>query len=162
MRDRIHYLTPEGLQKVRKELEHLTSIKRREIASRLEFAIQQGDISENADYEVAKQDQAFNEGKIKELEEIMLGARIIEGDLTADCVQIGSRVTVAEEGFPPETYTIVGPTEADPASGRISHESPVGAALLDLRVGEIAQVDTPGGQLELTVTEIGFDVIEQV
>ena len=154
MKDRINYLTPEGLDKVRQELQVLTTVKRREIAERLEFAIKQGDISENADYEVAKQDQALIEGRIKELENIVLTAKIIENTPVTGEVQVGSRVTVLEDGFPPETYTIVGPTEAEPANGRISHESPVGAALLGKRVGDVAQVQTPGGTVELVINDI--------
>lgn len=154
MKDRIHYLTPEGRAKVRQELEFLTTVKRREIAERLEFAIKQGDISENADYDVAKQDQALIEGRIKELENILLTAKIIENTPITGEVQVGSQVTVHEEGFPPETYTIVGPTEAMPANGLISHESPVGAALLGKRVGDVALVHTPGGTLELVITDI--------
>ena len=154
MQERIHYLTPDGLQQVREELELLRTVKRMEIAERLNFAIMQGDISENADYEVAKQDQGFNEGRIRELELILLQARIIEGDIPTDDVQVGNKVTVMEEGLAPETYTIVGPTEASPSNGRISHESPVGSALLGKRVGEIARILTPGGVLELTVVAI--------
>ena len=154
MKDRIHYLTPEGLAKVRQELEILTQVKRREIAERLEFAIKQGDISENADYEVAKQDQAFIEGKISELEDIVLRAEIIEKKPVTGEVQVGSLVTVREDGYPPETYTIVGPTEAEPSNGRISHESPVGAALLGKRVGDVAKIATPSGELDLEITEI--------
>jgi transcription elongation factor GreA len=154
MVDRIQYLTPEGLQKVKDELEHLRTVKRGEIAERLAFAIQQGDISENADYEVAKQEQAFNEGRIADLEAIVRHARIIQEVKTTDEVGIGNRVTVAEDGFPPETYTIVGPAEAQPEDGRISYESPVGAALLGKRLGEVAHITTPAGVLELTITAI--------
>jgi transcription elongation factor GreA len=153
MIDRVQYLTPEGLQKVKDELEHLRTVKRREIAERLAFAIQQGDISENADYEVAKQEQAFNEGRIADLEAILRHARIIK-EVKTDEVGIGNRVTVAEDGCPPETYTIVGPAEAEPEKGRISYESPVGAALLGKRLGDVAQIKTPAGVLELTITAI--------
>jgi transcription elongation factor GreA len=155
MKDRTHYLTPEGLEKVNRELEYLSTVKRSEIAERLGFAIQQGDISENADYEVAKQEQAFNEGKIKDLEAVLRHARIIESDIPTDEVRVGNRVTVVEEGFPPETYTIVGPTEAAPEKGRISHESPVGSALLGKRVGDTIAIKTPAGELALTVSAIG-------
>lgn len=155
MRDRVHYLTPDGLEKVRKELDVLTTIKRNEIAERLGFAIQQGDISENADYEVAKQEQAYNEGRIKDLEEILRNAKIIEGGIPTDHVDVGNQVTVVEEGFPPETYTIVGPAEASPAEGLISHESPVGSALLGRRVGDTVRVVTPSGELQLTISAIG-------
>ena len=154
MKERVHYLTPSGLKKVKKELEYLSTVKRQEIADRLQFAIQQGDISENADYEVAKQDQAYNEGKIRELELVVLQAKLIEDDGSKDEVKVGCKVTVAEEGFPPETYTIVGPTEASPSNGRISHESPVGAALLGKRVGDLAHVQTPSGQIEFQITAI--------
>jgi transcription elongation factor GreA len=154
MIDRVHYLTPEGLKKVKDELEHLRTVKRNEIAERLTFAIQQGDISENADYEVAKQEQAFNEGRIADLEAILRHAKVIQEVSTTDEVGIGNRVTVAEDGFEPETYSIVGPAEAQPELGRISYESPVGAALLGKRVGDIARVKTPAGALELTITAI--------
>ncbi len=154
MKERIHYLTPAGLQKVQEEIKLLSTVKRQEIADRLTFAIQQGDISENADYEVAKQDQAFVEGRIQDLEAVLRHAKIIENDTSLDEVQVGSRVTVTEDGFSPETYTIVGPTEAYPANGFISHESPVGVSLLGKRVGEKACVQTPGGQIEFTITSI--------
>jgi transcription elongation factor GreA len=142
------------MQKVHKDLEYCSTVKRTEIAERLGFAIQQGDISENADYEVAKQEQAFNEGKIKDLEAVLRHAKIIEENVPTDTVGVGNRVTVVEEGFPPETYTIVGPTEASPANGRISHESPVGAALIGKQVGETIQVETPAGELALTIAQI--------
>jgi transcription elongation factor GreA len=154
MKDRVHYLTPEGLERVQQELAYLSTVKRVEISERLGFAIQQGDISENADYEVAKQEQAYNEGRIKDLEEILRHAKIIEGIISTDYVDVGNQVTVVEEGFPPETYTIVGPAEASPADGRISHESPVGSALLGRRVGDIVRITTPSGELELTIAAI--------
>ena len=155
MKDRIHYLTPDGLKKVNQELEYLSTVKRTEIAERLGFAIQQGDISENADYEVAKQEQAFNEGRIKDLEAILRHAKIIEDNIPTDEVGVGNQVTVVEEGFPPETYTIVGPTEAYPENGRISHESPVGSALLGRHVGDVVEISTPAGIRALTVSAIG-------
>ena len=159
MKNRIHYLTPNGLKKVQGELERLSTIKRIEIAERLGFAIQQGDISENADYEVAKQEQAFNEGRIKDLQAILRHAKIIEKNTPTDKVRVGNCVTVVEEGFPSETFTIVGPTEASPSSGRISHESPVGAALLGKLIGDLARVKTPGGELKLKVVMIGPGVL---
>lgn len=154
MKDRVHYLTPDGLLKVRDELEYLTRVKRIEIAERLSFAIQQGDISENADYEVAKQEQAFNEGKIKELETVLRQAKIIENHAPTGEVQVGNRVTVSEADSPPEAYTIVGPTEASPENGLISHESPVGAALLGKRIGDTVQIKTPAGEINLTISAI--------
>lgn len=152
--DRVYYLTPDGLNQVRQELEHLSTVKRTEIAERLTFAIQQGDITENADYEVAKQDQGFNEGRIRELEAILHQAKIIENNSATDKVRVGNRVTVVEEGHPAETYAIVGSTEASPGSGLISHESPVGAALLGKQVGDMVRVATPSGELVLKVAAI--------
>lgn len=154
MDDQIHYLTREGLEKVKKELEFLTKFKRQEIADRLEFAIKQGDISENADYEIAREDMGFNEGRISELENIIINAKLITNNALKDTIQVGSRVTVCEQGFPPETYTIVGPTEASPADGLISNKSPVGSALLGKRVGDIARISTPNGQIEMEITAI--------
>ncbi len=154
MKDRVHYLTPDGLLKVQKELEYLSSVKRFEIAERLSFAMEQGDISENADYEVDKQDQAFKEGKIKDLGTVLRQARIIENNVPTGEVQVGSRVTVTEADSPPEVYTIVGPTEASPENGLISHESPVGAALLGRRIGDTVQIITPAGELDLTISAI--------
>lgn len=154
MEDRIHYLTPGGLQSISHELEHLSTVKRREIAERLSSAIQQGDITENADYQVAKQEQAFNEGRIRDLEAVLRQAKMIEENVPTDEVRVGSRVTVMEEGFPAETYMIVGPTETSPGSGLISNESPVGAALLGRHVGDRVRVETPSGELVLRITAI--------
>ncbi len=154
MMDRVHYLTPDGLQKVQDELESLSTERRTAIAERLAAAIQQGDISENADYEVAKQDQGFNEGRIKDLQAILRRAKIIGDNLPTGEIQVGSQVTVTEDGTLPEVFNIVGPTEASPANGRISHESPVGAALLGRKVGETVQIETPAGSLELTIVAI--------
>lgn len=154
MKERVQYLTPEGLQKIKDEVEFLSNVKRRQIADRLSFAIQQGDISENADYEVAKQEQAFNEGRIMDLESILRHAKIIEEPTSNDEVQVGCQVTVSEDGYPPDVYSIVGPAEAEPANGRISHESPVGAALLGKRVGDKVRVETPGGELVLEIVAI--------
>ena len=109
----INYLTPEGETKLKAELEELKGPKRDELAARLRSAIQMGDLSENADYHKAKEDQGFLEGRIQEIEAILRHAVIIE-KTTGDTVSIGSRVTIQEEDFAPETYHIVGPTEADP------------------------------------------------
>ncbi|MEN8097903.1 MAG: transcription elongation factor GreA [Chloroflexota bacterium] len=155
MNDRTHYLTEEGLEKVKQELDLRTGVKRNEIADRLQFAIQQGDISENADYEVAKEDQAFNEGHIRQLENIVRHATIIQDVTTTDVVQIGSKVTVKENDSNPETYTIVGAPEAAPSEGKISNESPLGSALLGKRTGEEAVISAPTGKLVFVVTSIG-------
>jgi transcription elongation factor GreA len=148
------YLTPEGEAKLRAELEELKGPRRDELALRLRSAIQMGDLSENADYKKAKEDQGFLEGRIQEIEAILRNAVTIEKKAGSDTVVIGSHVTIQEEGEPAETYHLVGPTEADPRSGRISHESPIGKALLDKRVGDDAQAETPGGIITFKILKI--------
>jgi len=139
------FLTQEGVQKLRQELEHLTTVRRQELAERLRAAIQHGDISENADYEHAKNEQAFVEGRILLLEETLKNAKIIQADGPSDTVRLGSQVTVVEDGSEPEEFHIVGPMEADPRQGRISNESPLGRALLGCRAGDDVTVEAPGG-----------------
>jgi transcription elongation factor GreA len=150
------YVTKEGLEKIKQELEHLKGEKREEISQRLEVAISHGDLSENADYAYAKQEQAFVEGRIKTLEHSLRRAKIIENDGRNDRVRVGNTVTVVEEGFEgnPETYFIVGVHEADPGNGRISNESPFGQALLGEKVGAKVKVNTPAGIIELKLTKI--------
>jgi transcription elongation factor GreA len=122
------YVTEEGLQKIKEELAYLTGEKREEIADKLEQAIAQGDLKENADYHTAKEEQAFVEGRIRDLEDSLRRAKIIAPEGPSNRVRVGSRVTVVEVGYEdePETYYIVGAHEADPANGRISNESPIG------------------------------------
>lgn len=149
------YVTEEGLQKMQEELEYLTTVKRPEISEQLQAAISQGDISENADYDYAKQEQAFLEGRIQELEDSLRRAKVIEEGGPADKVRVGSTVTIAENGHDKEeTYRIVGAQEADPANGYISNESPIGQALLGAKVGEVVTVETPNGGLELQIKTI--------
>lgn len=149
------YLTPEGKVKLKAELDELTNVKRPALARRLRDAIQQGDLSENADYHVAKEDQAFLEGRILELEETLRRAVIIEtNNGPSDTVQMGSRVTVQEPGEDPETFVLVGAKEANPREGKISNESPIGRALLGKRVGDIAQAATPAGLLTFKISKI--------
>ncbi len=148
-----NYLTPEGEAKLKAELEELKGPKRDELAQRLRSAIQMGDLSENADYHKAKEDQGFLEGRIKEIEAILRHAVIIEKS-ASDVVAIGSHVTIQEEDFEPETYHIVGPTEADPRKGRISHESPIGIALMNKKVGQVAEAETPGGKIKFKIVKI--------
>jgi transcription elongation factor GreA len=148
------YLTQEGADRLKKELEGLTGPGRREIADRLRFAVQQGDLSENADYITAKEDQAFLEGKILELEETLRRATIIGEATSLDAVDIGSTVIVLISDDLKQTFRVVGTKEADPRNGLISHQSPYGQALLGKRVGDIARADTPGGAVELKVLEI--------
>ena len=148
------YLTPEGEAKLRTELAELTGPRREELTQRLRSAIQMGDLSENADYHKAKEDQAFLEGRIQEIEAILRSAVIIEKTTNRDVVSIGSHVTIQEEDFPPETYHLVGPTEADPRNGRISHESPIGRALLDKKIGDVAEAEAPGGKIKFKILKI--------
>lgn len=150
------YVTSEGLQKIKEELDYLTGEKREEIAQKLEAAIAQGDLKENADYHAAKEEQAFVEGRIRDLEDSLRRAKIIEHEGPSNQVRVGSRVTVVEVGYEdePETYHIVGAHEADPASGRISNESPIGRALLGAKKGQVVAAETPGGQIELQIQSI--------
>lgn len=147
------YLTPEGEKKLRAELAELTGPRREELSKRLRSAIQMGDLSENADYHKAKEDQAFLEGRIQEIEAVLRTAVIVE-KTKSDVVTVGSHVTVQEEEFDPETYTVVGAKEADPRNGKISNESPIGRALMDHRVGEVVEAETPGGKLKFKIIKI--------
>lgn len=148
------YLTPEGAAKLRAELQELIDVKRPEIATRLREAIQMGDLSENADYIMAKEDQAFLEGRILELTQLLSSATIIAENASAGVVGLGSRVTVQESGQDPETFLVVGAKEADPRQGKISNESPIGRALLGKRVGETVKVETPAGAIKMKVVKI--------
>ncbi|MFN8414007.1 MAG: transcription elongation factor GreA [Anaerolineales bacterium] len=149
-----NYLTPEGEAKLKAEVEELKGPKREELAARLRSAIQMGDLSENADYHKAKEDQGFLEGRIQEIEAILRNAVIIEKQQSVDAVSIGNKVTIQEDGFDPETYDLVGPTEADPQKGRISYESPIGRALMDKKVGQFAEAETPGGKIKFKIIKI--------
>jgi transcription elongation factor GreA len=150
------YLTQEGAERLRSELTNLKGPMRQEIAERLRSAISMGDLSENADYHKAKEDQAFLEGRIMELEYILKNAIIVEQRQGArDLVEVGARVLVQdEEEEAPETYHLVGAKEADPRNGKISNESPIGRALLGRRKGETIQVETPGGTVTLKILKI--------
>lgn len=147
------YLTPEGETRLRAELAELTGPRREELAKRLRAAIQMGDLSENADYHKAKEDQGFLEGRIKEIEAILRMAVIIEKK-QSDVVTVGSHVTVQEAGFDPETYYLVGAKEADPRNGKISNESPIGKALMDHRAGDVVEAETPGGRIKFKILKI--------
>ncbi len=149
-----NYLTPEGEAKLTAELQELKGPKREELSQRLRSAIQMGDLSENADYHKAKEDQGFLEGRIQELEAILRSAVIIENSKAKDVVSIGSRITIQEGNEEPETYHLVGATEADPRNGRISHESPIGRALMDKKVGQVAEAETPGGKIKFKIISI--------
>lgn len=148
------FLTPEGLKKLEEELEYFRTVRRQEVAQRLRAVLEEQDILENAEYEDAKNEQAFVEGRILTLEDILRNVAIIEEGGPTDRVGIGSRVTVAEEGGEPETYHIVGSVEADPKRGRVSNQSPLGKALLGHRVGDEVIVNIPDGVLCFRITAI--------
>ncbi len=149
------YLTAEGAARLKAELEELKGPAREALAQRLRSAIQMGDLSENADYHKAKEDQGFLEGRIQELEHTLRNAVIID-DLPVQNgeVAIGSHVTIQEEDFPPETYHVVGSKEADPRNGRISNESPIGQALMGAKVGETVTAATPTGKIQFKILKI--------
>ncbi len=149
------FLTPEGRAKLEAELENLRTVRRAEVAERIHSAKEEGDIMENSAYDEAKNEQAFVEGRIMTIEQMLKNAVIIDESRASDMVGIGSYVTVVERGDDDEeVYQIVGSAEADPSRGRISNESPVGRALLNKRVGEDVTVKIPDGVRHLTVTEI--------
>lgn len=149
------YLTSEGEIRLKKELAELKGSARDEIARRLRSAIQMGDLSENADYHKAKEDQGFLEGRIQELEYILKNAIIVEESTTPrEVVDVGATITIQEEDYPPETYRMVGIKEADPRQGLISNESPIGKALMGSRVGDEVIAQTPAGQLTFKIIKI--------
>jgi transcription elongation factor GreA len=151
----VSYLTAEGEKKLRAELEELKGPARENLSKRLRSAIQQGDLSENADYISAKEEQGFLEGRILELEQILKNVIIIdESAQTRDMVDIGAHITVQEEEYPPDTYYLVGPKEADPKNGRISYESPIGRALIGHRIGDVVTAETPVGAIKLKIVDI--------
>ena len=148
------FLTPEGYKKLEQELEYLRTVRRHEVAERLHQALSEGDILENAELEDARNEQAFLEGRILTVESILRNATIIEENGPHETVGIGSHVTIKESGGPKETYHIVGSAEADPTQGLISHESPLGRALMGLKVGEKAEVNAPDGVLVFKIVGI--------
>ena len=150
------FLTKEGFEKLQDELEYLRKTKRQEVADRLHEALEGGELIENAEYEAAKNEQAFVEGRIQELEMLLATARVIENNKKkVDSVQVGSTVTIKEDGLEEETYTIVGAAEANPREGKISNESPMGKAVLNHRAGDEVQVETPNGSYKIQIVKIG-------
>ena len=150
-----YYLTEEGIQKLKVELEELSGPRRSELAQRLRTAIQQGDLSENADYHKAKEDQAFLEGRIQEINALLSNAVIIsDKGSTGGVIAIGSTVTLNEKGREPVKYFLVGAQEADPRNGKISNESPIGKALLGHKVGDKVEAQTPAGVLFFEVVSV--------
>lgn len=143
----VTYLTLEGKEALKKELDLLVNVQRPDLAVKLAEAVAQGDLKENADYHDAKEKQAFLEGRIQQLEQMLRSAVIIEKDANSSVVGMGSIVTIIEEGYDDEeTYTIVGAAEANPSANKISNESPVGKALLGRSKGDKVKVKTPMGE----------------
>lgn len=156
MADKEVILTPSGLKKLEEELEHLKTVKRREVAERIKIAIGYGDISENSEYEDAKNEQAFIEGRIITLEKMLRNAKIInEEEVVTDVVSIGSTVKLKDIEFDEEVeYTIVGSAESDPTVNMISNESPVGKALLGKQIGATVEVSVPAGVIKYEILDI--------
>ncbi len=148
------YVTSNGLEEMKNELDHLINVKRPEVINALKEARALGDLSENAEYDAARNDQAIVENRIKELEALIENAKVID-DVITDKVTIGTSVKieyVADGEI--ETYTIVGSTEADPFENKISNESPIAQAILGLKVGDVASVESPNGKYDVKVVEI--------
>lgn len=153
-----NFLTKEGFQKLQEELDHLRTAKRQEVAERLHEAMEGGELIENAEYEAAKNEQAFVEGRIQELDLLLATAQIITENGKAkkhDAIQVGSKVTIKEGNFEAETFTIVGAAEANPREGKISNESPIGKAILSHKIGDVVKVETPGGTYNVKIIKVG-------
>ncbi|MFN8373489.1 MAG: transcription elongation factor GreA [Anaerolineae bacterium] len=149
------YLTPEGREDLQRELDDLINVRRPALAKKLKEAVAEGDLKENANYHDAKEQQAFIEGRIQHLENILRSATIIQNNGTSDEVRVGSEVTIVEEGAADEeTYMIVGAAEANPREGKISQRSPIGAALLGHKKGEKVRVQTPAGEVIFKIKKI--------
>ncbi|HOA91337.1 MAG TPA: transcription elongation factor GreA [Bacillota bacterium] len=148
-------LTQEGLKRLEEELDYLKRIKRREVAQRIKEALAFGDISENSEYDDAKNEQAFIEGRIAELESRLRNAEIIDENTSGESVTIGSTVTLKDvETGDIFEFTLVGSTEADPAKNRISNESPVGKAILGRKTGEVVHVNAPAGNIAYKIEKV--------
>lgn len=155
MEDEKTFITKEGLESLQKEINHLKSVRRKEIAERIQEAKELGDLSENAEYSEAKEEQAFVEGKIQEIEHLLRHVTVIKkNQLSHEKVGIGSTVKVESGAGKEFTYTIVGANEANPSKGFISNESPIGKAFLDHKVGEKINVPTPRGFIEYTILRV--------
>ena len=149
-------LTPEGLEKLKQEIEHLSVTRRREVAERIKEAREFGDISENSEYDDAKNEQAMLEARIAQLEDKLRSAQVIDAsELDSDIVRVGSKVSGKDEKGKAFEYTIVGSTEADPLAKKLSNESPVGKALIGHKKGDKVKVPAPKGERTLTIAKIG-------
>ena len=155
MSEKTFPMTLEGKEKLEKELEYLKTEKRAEIIKRIQIARSFGDLSENSEYEAAKDEQAFVEGRVKEVENMLNHAEIIDnGAIDADEVAVGKTVTFQEDDDEPETYQIVGAAEADAFAGKISNESPIAVGLIGHKLGETVAIETPGGVMKVKIIDV--------
>ncbi|HAQ06022.1 MAG TPA: transcription elongation factor GreA [Bacillus bacterium] len=154
--DKVFPMTLAGKEKLEQELEQLKSVKRKEVVERIKIARSFGDLSENSEYDSAKEEQAFVEGRITTLENMIRNAKIIEeSELSTDSVSLGRTVTFVElPDGDEESYTIVGSAEADPFEGKISNESPIAKSLIGRKVGDEVSIQTPGGEMSVRITSI--------
>ena len=154
--EKVFPMTKAGKEKLEQELEHLKTVKRKEVVERIKIARSFGDLSENSEYDSAKEEQAFVEGRITTLENMIRNAKIIEEDeMNSDMVSLGKSVTFIElPDGEEETYTIVGSAEADPFEGKISNDSPIAKSLLGKKVGDEVVVQTPGGEMNVKIVSI--------
>lgn len=154
--EKVFPMTEAGKEKLEQELEHLKTVKRKEVVERIKIARSFGDLSENSEYDSAKEEQAFVEGRITTIENMIRNAKIIGSDeLSGDTVSLGSSVTFVElPNGDEETYTIVGSAEADPFEGKISNDSPIAKSLISKKVGDEVTVQTPGGEMKVKITSI--------
>lgn len=153
--EKVTFVTKEGLKKLKEELEHLKTVRRKEVSARLKEAISFGDLSENSEYEEAKNEQAFVEGRIIELEEKIKHAKIISDKHSNKVVTLGTKVKIRNtKTRSEEEFTIVGTTESDPLNHMISNESPIGAALMEQEVGSVVEVEVPAGTVRYKVMAI--------
>jgi transcription elongation factor GreA len=150
------YLTQAGYAKLQEELDYLRSVRRQEVADRLHEAMADGDagIDNDAEVDAAKNEQAFGEGRIREVELILSNARIIEEDRVLEFVEVGAKVVIQENGTEPEKFTIVGAAEANPGNGYISNESPLGKALMGHKAGDEIRVEAPNGEFTVTLLKV--------
>jgi transcription elongation factor GreA len=150
-----NYLTADGIKKLQEELDYLIDVRRPEVARQIGEAKADGDVSENAGYDEAKNTQAFVEGRILTLKNILSSAVVIKENGSKDTIDVGCKVTIRDVEYgDEETYTIVGSTEVDPGNGRISLKSPIGRALMGHRISEVVEVQTPGGAVEFEIVKI--------
>ncbi len=153
--EKVFPMTLAGKQKLEQELEHLKTVKRKDVVERIKIARSFGDLSENSEYDSAKEEQAFVEGRITTLENMIRNAKIIEEDVSSDTVALGRTVTFKElPDGDEESYSIVGSAEADPFEGKISNDSPIAKSLMGKKVGEVVSVQTPGGEMSVRITSI--------